>query len=89
MRYRLGWPLGRVAARIGIPTLIRINVTKDEEAGVYVGTSTDLAGLVLEASSIEEMMSEAHDVIPCLLDPKSRDHLDEIVPSIRYTACHA
>lgn len=89
MRYRLGWPLGKMAARIGVPTLIRINVTKDEEAGVYVGTSSDLAGLVLEADTIEEIMAEAHEVIPCLLDAKARNHLDEIVPSIRYTACHA
>lgn len=90
MRYRMGWPLGRVAAQLGLPTLIRINVIKDSEAGVYVGTSRDLSGLVLEADSIEELVAEAHDVIPCLLDAKSRDHLQkELIPSFRYTECHA
>lgn len=90
MKYRLGWPLGRVAAQLGIPTLIRINVVKDLEAGVYVGTSEDLIGLVLEAATIEQLVEEARDVIPHLLDSKSRDHLQkEIVPSFRYTECHA
>lgn len=90
MKYRLGWPLGRVAAQLGIPTLIRINVVKDNDAGVYVGTSKDLVGLVLEAETIEQLVAEAHDVIPYLLDSKSRDHLQkEIVPSFRYTECHA
>lgn len=86
MHYRLGWPLGRMFARIGVPTIIRIDVFKDDKAGVFVGTSVDLRGLVLEADTFEELKAEAHDVIPSLLDAKSRAHLDkELVPSFRYT----
>lgn len=84
MRYRLGWPLGRLAARIGVPILVRIDVIRDVEAGVYVGTSDDLAGLVIEAETFESLIEEAHDVIPNLL--KGHEALlKDVVPSIRYT----
>lgn len=74
MRYRLGWPMGKAMARIGVPTLIRVNVIRDEEAGVYVGTSFDLRGLVIEAGTFEELVREAEEMIPCLLDGNERDH---------------
>ena len=47
-------------------TLLRIDVIRDEAAGVLVGTSQDLRGLVLEAETFEELVAEARDVIPCL-----------------------
>lgn len=83
MHYRLGWPLGKVAARIGIPTLVRIDVIRDQNAGVFVGTSRDVEGLVLEADTLENLMTEAHCTIPALLD--CNDALcNEPVTSIRY-----
>ena len=90
MYYRMGWPLGRMIARLGVPTLIRIDVIKDSEAGVFVGTSEDLNGLVVEADSLEALLQEAHDLIPCLLDVKTgSSSRSEIIPSLRYNDCHA
>lgn len=68
MRYRYGWPLGRLAARIGIPTRIEICVIHDTDAGVFVGTSDDVRGLVLEADSIDALLREAHELIPELIE---------------------
>lgn len=48
--------------------MIRIDVIKDEVAGVYVGTSTDVRGLVVEADTLDALMSEANALIPSLLE---------------------
>lgn len=90
MKYRLGWPFGKVVARMGVPTLVRIDVVRDSEAGVYVGTSDDLPGLVLEADTLDELLREAHEMIPSLLDGESRGQVaSEIIPSLRYDDRHA
>jgi hypothetical protein len=65
--YRLGWPFGFLVASLGVPTVIRIDVIKDAEAGVFVGTSRDLRGLVVEAESLEGVLREARLVIPDLV----------------------
>lgn len=64
MHYRYGWPMGGVLARLGVPTKIRVNVIKDEDAGVFVGTSPDIRGLVVEADSLEGIVNEALLLIP-------------------------
>ncbi len=62
--YRLGWPFGSTLAYLGFPTVIRIDVVRDEEAGVFVGTSKDLRGLVVESDSLEGVLREARLLIP-------------------------
>lgn len=90
VKYKLGWPLGKFVARLGIPTLVRINVIRDDEAGVFVGTSEDLVGLVLEAETLDGLINEAKLMIPCLLNTeRSEPSRREIIPSIRYDDCHA
>lgn len=64
MHYRYGWPLGRTLAKLGFPTKIRVDVIKDEEAGVFIGTSQDICGLVVEAESFEELVRETRLLIP-------------------------
>ncbi|RBL28461.1 hypothetical protein BRN31_14915 [Xanthomonas oryzae pv. oryzae] len=63
LRYRYGWPLSRLAAKAGIPVFLKIDIIKDEEAGVFVATSPDLRGLVVEAESFEALVKETHLVI--------------------------
>lgn len=65
--YRLGWPLGRVFARFGLPAVIRIEAIHDDEAGVFVATSPDVRGLVIEADTLEEVANEVRLVLPDLL----------------------
>jgi len=68
MRYRYGWPLGKTLANWGVPVRIRIDVIHDAEADVFVGTSSDVQGLVLEAQTLDELLTEAREVIPLLLE---------------------
>lgn len=52
---RFGW---RLAHRLGATLIYRVNVTHDEETGVYVATSPDVRGLVAEASTFDELFRE-------------------------------
>lgn len=56
--YRIGFPFWREAARFGVPLKLRINVTRDDEAGVLVASSDDLRGLVCEAATFDELVRE-------------------------------
>ena len=47
--YRVGFPLWKVAARLGAPIHVRIEIIWDEDANVFVATSPDVRGLVVEA----------------------------------------
>lgn len=66
--YRIGYPFWKQFARMGVPLNIRVNVLKDEEAGVYVATSDDLKGLVCEAATMDELVQEVHSTTQELLE---------------------
>jgi Domain of unknown function (DUF1902) len=65
--YRIGFPGWRLAARCGIPLVLRIDVQHDTEAGVYVATSPDLLGLVVEEKSVEQLFKSVYDCADMLL----------------------
>lgn len=70
--YRVGFPFWKVAARLGAPMLIRLEVLRDTEAGVFVATSPDLNGLVAEAKTIEELFTAVHDCTSMLMEEALR-----------------
>lgn len=43
---------------MGVPLKVRVNVIRDEEAGVFIATSDDLRGLVCEAATMDELVKE-------------------------------
>lgn len=65
--YRIGLPFWKQAAQLGIPLKLRIDVIHDDEAGVFVATSADLRGLVCEAASMDDLVSEVNSSIGELL----------------------
>ncbi|SJM94945.1 DUF1902 domain-containing protein [Crenothrix polyspora] len=65
--YRLGWPGAALLAGIGIPLLIKVEIIHDTEANVYVATSPDLTGLVVEAETLDELEKEVWELVPELL----------------------
>lgn len=65
--WNMGFPGWRIAAGCGMPIRIRIDVCRDEEAGVYFATSDDL-GLAVESASLDELIEEIHAAIPVLLE---------------------
>ena len=46
--------------------------TWDDEAGVWVATSPDIIGLVLESESLDNLMNRVKDAIPELLELNSQ-----------------
>ncbi len=65
--YRLGWPCAAFFAEMGIPLLIKVEIIRDNEANVYVATSPDLKGLVVEAETLDELEKEVWNLVPELL----------------------
>jgi hypothetical protein len=65
--YRLGWYFATWFAKLGIPLLIKIEIIHDDEADVYIATSSDLKGLVVEAETLDELEKEVFDLVPELL----------------------
>jgi predicted RNase H-like HicB family nuclease len=65
--YRLGWPCATFFAKMGVPLLIKVEIIRDTEADVYVATSPDLKGLVVEAETLDELEKEVWELVPELL----------------------
>ena len=65
--YRLGWIFASLLAKVGIPLLIKVDIIHDDEANVYIATSSDLTGLVVEADSLDELEKEVLELVPELL----------------------
>ena len=77
--YRVGFPGWKLAARFRIPLLFRVVVTRDLEAGVFVATSPDVAGLVVESANLESLLPEVYDCAGMLLSEQLK-HLPKVKP---------
>jgi len=44
-----------------------INIQRDDEAGVWIATSEDIPGLILESESRDALMTEVSRAVPELL----------------------
>lgn len=53
---------------MGVPVRLRVNIRQDLEANVYIAESPDLAGLVVEAHTMDEIKSEALAAASILLE---------------------
>ena len=65
--YRIGTPFWRYAARFAARLRLRVDVQRDDRAGVYVATSGDLRGLVCEAAIMDKLMSEINSSVDELI----------------------
>ena len=77
MAYPYRYPLSCFLAGFGVTLTIRVEVLKDSEAGVYVATSPDVNGLVIEAESFSQLRDEVTEAIPNLIslnNNSSRHH---------------
>jgi Domain of unknown function (DUF1902) len=73
--YRVGFPGWKLAARWNIPLVLVVNVVKDDAAGVYIATSPDLKGLVVESKSQEHLMRDVYDCLDMLMETLLRTPL--------------
>lgn len=83
MNYRVGLLGWKLAARVGIPLSIRVYAMKDDEAGVYVGSSPDLRGLTVEARTLEELHVEVTGAASKLLELEFRKPVQRAKTEIR------
>lgn len=69
INYPFSYPFAGIAKALGANLVIRINVIKDEEAGVLIAVSPDVKGLVVEADTFEALQAEVSELVPMLLKP--------------------
>lgn len=68
MKYRIGLPFWRQFAKAGAQLTLRIIVQHDKQANCYIATSPDLAGLTVEARSLDALVPELDDCIDMLVE---------------------
>lgn len=66
--YRVGLPFWKLLARLGVPVHLRVFVQRDTESSTFIAVSPDLKGLVVEADTMDDLVTETRDVIDMLLD---------------------
>lgn len=66
MKYPINYPFSRVFAKLGAEIIIRVDFIHDKEANVFVATSQDIKGLVVEAETYEQLQSELKEAIATL-----------------------
>ncbi|NOR81203.1 MAG: DUF1902 domain-containing protein [Methyloprofundus sp.] len=66
MNYPLRYPLSLLLARLGVTISIEINFIYDDEVKVFIATSKDIPGLVLETENFNDLKREVEEAIPNL-----------------------
>ncbi len=66
--YKVGYPFWKAFARAGLPVSLRVDVLHDAEVDVFIATSPDLRGLVVEAKTVEELIQETNSAIEMLME---------------------
>jgi predicted RNase H-like HicB family nuclease len=66
--YRVGLPGWKLAAKWGVPVRLRVYITQDLEANVYVAHSPDLQGLIIEGHTLDDVKNEALTCSKILLE---------------------
>jgi len=84
MSYPLRFPLSILFAKLGATLSIEVNVFFDKEAGVYIATSKDVPGLVIEAESLDEMKPEITEAIHTLLELKNNKNYQHTSADVVY-----
>ena len=81
--YRIGWPFWKFLAKFGMTLKLKILVIHDSEADVFIAKSSDLKGLVCEASTFPDLEKELELCIAVLLEEYLRSEYKKPVTDIR------
>ncbi|BCG63995.1 MAG: antitoxin [Methyloprofundus sp.] len=82
MNYPISYPLAKFFSALGAKLIIRIDFIHDKEADVFVATSRDIQGLVIEAASYAELQNEIKETIATLAElnnDKNSIHTDVLL----------
>ena len=67
MFYKVGVPGWKFAAKLGIKLRVEVEIAHDAEADVFIALSPNLRGLVVEAETFEDLLSEVKNCSDALL----------------------
>ncbi len=82
--YRVGFPGWKLAARMGVPVRIRVDVHFDNESNSYWANSPDLDGLVVAGSTLDELRDEVRSAAGALLELAVNGHRTQAMPELRF-----
>ena len=68
LSYRTGLPGWKLAARAGVSLLVVVDVQHDNEADLYIATSPNLRGLIVEANTLDELRREIIGAADALIE---------------------
>ena len=68
--YRVGFPGWKLAARLGVPVLMRVDVYFDAESKSFWAKSPHLDGLVVSGETLDELRTEVRSAAQALLELK-------------------
>lgn len=68
IRYRVGLPGWKLAARMGVPVSFKVDVFHDKESNSYWARSQQLDGLVVSGATLDELRNEVRSAAMELLD---------------------
>lgn len=83
--YRVGMPGWKLAAKLGVPMLVRVDVHYDPEAKSYWTTSPDLDGLIVTGNSIDELLHEAKLGIDGLMELELKGRVVQATPRLSFS----
>ena len=83
--YRVGLPGWKIAARAGIPLLVRVDVHYDPDVKSYWTTSPDLVGLIVTGNSIDELLNEAKIGMNELIELAIKDRRFTAAPQLNFS----
>lgn len=82
--YRVGFPGWKIAAHLGVPLKVVVEVMYDSEAKVFVASSDDFnpqSGIVAEAGTWDELVNEVNIQIEEAMEfIFNNKHEDDVVP---------
>lgn len=65
-----------------------INLTWDEDAGVWIATSDDIPGLVLESGSFDALLERIRFAAPELIALNNSVHSSYMLSNVIFNHCH-
>lgn len=85
--YRVGWPLWKLAYRMGIKLAYRYEILYDVDCKRYIGISPDIKGLIAECDTVDEVKDVMESDAPLLVsyqvygsDKVKNTHSNLLVP---------
>lgn len=82
LTYRVGFPGWKVAARLGMPLMVKVEIAYDTEAGCFIAISNDFNpkfGIAVEGETWDEILKEVDIAIDEAMESVFRVKPEDVV----------